>query len=187
MIEPVFDCDCFKILGLFAVSPGSRFRREEIKARTRLNNVPLDKALARLVNSRVLKTDRSLYGLDFENENAKKLIELISKQYKELREIPLDVFFALSDLADALSTVKGIEVFLFGSYAKLIYREKSDIDVAVLLDSKSKGTDLARLAQRLEKVYGKKVQLHDFEKAAFYKNKKDPLVSDILRNGVRLL
>lgn len=187
MIEPVFDRDCFKIVSLFALSPGSRFKREEIKEKIRLNNVPLDKALAKLVNCRILKAEKSLYGLDFESENAKKIVEIASKQYRELRDIPLDVFLLLTDLVDALSAIKGIELHLFGSYAKLIYREKSDIDVAVILDRMPKGLNLASLSQKLEKTYGKRVQIHDFEKVPFYKNKNDPLISDILRNGVRLL
>jgi predicted nucleotidyltransferase len=187
MIEPVFDRDCFKVLAVFGVSPGSRFRREEIKEKTRLNNVPLDKALVKLVNCHVVKIERGFYGLDFETENSKKLIEMVSKQQKELREVPLVVFLLLSDLVDTLSTVKGIEVYLFGSYAKLIYREKSDVDVAVIFEKKPKGLDLDRLGQKLEKTYGKQVQIHDFEKGPFNENKNDPIVSDILRNGVRLL
>jgi hypothetical protein len=61
------------------------------------------------------------------------------------------------------------------------------VDVAVLFEKKPKGLDLNRLGQKLEKTYGKQVQIQDFEKGPFYKNKNDPLVSDILRNGVRLL
>jgi predicted nucleotidyltransferase len=187
MIEPVFDRDCFKVLGVFAVSPGSRFRREEIKEKTRLNNVPLDKALVKLANCHIVKIQRGFYSLDFESENSKKLVEIVSKQQKELRDVPLVVFLLLTDLVDALSTVKGVEVWLFGSYAKLIYREKSDVDVAVIFEKMPKGLDLGRLGQKLEKTYGKQIQIHDFEKGPFYKNKNDPLVSDILRNGVRLL
>lgn len=187
LIEPLFDHDCFKVLCIFAVSPGSRFKREEIKNKVKLNNVPLDKVMAKLVNCHVLKIEKGLYSVDFENENAKKLIEIVSKQYRELRDIPLDVFLLLTDLVDALSAIKGIELHLFGSYAKLIYREKSDIDVAVILDRMPKGLNLASLSQKLEKTYGKRVQIHDFEKVPFYKNKNDPLISDILRNGVRLL
>jgi predicted nucleotidyltransferase len=187
MIEPVFDRNCFKILGLFSLSPGSRFRREELKEKTRLNNVTLDKALARLANSRAIKVEKGLYGVDFESENARKLIEIAVKQYKELREIPFDVFLLLVDLVDALSVVKGIEVYLFGSYAKLIYREKSDVDIAVILERTPKGVDLNGLAQKLEKAYGKHVQVHDFEKGTFYENRNDPLIKDILRNGIKLL
>lgn len=186
MIEPVFDKDCFKALSVFAMSPGSRFRREEIKAKTRLNNVPLDKALVKLVNCRILKMEKNLYGIEFDSEASKRVIDAVIRQYKELREIPLDVFLILADIVDAMATVKGIEVYLFGSYAKLIYREKSDVDVAIVFE-RAHHLDLARLEQKLEKTYGKHVQIHDFDKGPFYNNKNDPLVSDILRNGVRLL
>ena len=187
MLEPIFDKDSFKVLSVFSLSPGSRLRRNEIKAMTRLNNVTLDNALARLSNCGIVKIEKNLYELNFEKDETKKVIELVSRQYKELRELPLNVFFVLSDAVDALSTVKGVEVYLFGSYAKLVYREKSDIDLAVILKPGQKAPDLTKLSAKLEKIYGKKVQIHDFESEAFYKNKKDPLVSEILRNGVKLL
>ncbi|WP_424359654.1 nucleotidyltransferase family protein [Methanocella sp. MCL-LM] len=187
MIEPVFDKDGFKVLTVFSISPGSRYKRNELKEMTRLNNVPLDNVIVRLVNCGILRIEKNLYQLSFEKEETKKLIEIVSQQYKELRELPLSVFFLLADAVDVLSAVKGIEVYLFGSYAKLVYREKSDVDLAVILKAGQKTPDYVKLSMKLEKVYGKKVQIHDFESEGFYKNKKDPLVSEILRNGVRLL
>lgn len=187
MIEPVFDKDSFKVLSVFSLSPGSRFKRNEIKDMTRLNNVPLDNALTRLLNCGILRVEKRLYQLNFEKDETKKVMELISRQYKELRELPLNVFLLLSDLVDLLSTVRGVEVFLFGSYAKLVYKEKSDVDVAILMAPEQKTPDLNKLTQKLEKIYGKRLQIHDFERDAFYKNKKDPLVSEILRNGLKLI
>ncbi|OPY30694.1 MAG: Nucleotidyltransferase domain protein [Methanocella sp. PtaU1.Bin125] len=187
MIEPVFDKDCFKILSMFSISPGSRFKRNEIKANTKQNNVTLDRALTRLVNSKIIGIDRNYYFVNFENDNARKMIDIVSGQYKGLRELPLNVFLLIVDLIDVLSTKKRIEVYLFGSYAKLIYREQSDVDIAVLLPAQDMKIDFDRIAQKLEKVYGKHVEIHDFEKESFYQNKNDPMVSDILRNGIRLL
>ena len=187
MLEPIFDKDCFKVLSVFSISPGSRFRRNELKDMIRLNNVTLDNALARLINCGLIKIEKNLYQLNFEKDETKNVIELVSRQYKELRELPLTVFLLLSDVVDTLSTVKGVEVYLFGSYAKLVYKEKSDIDLAVIFKPGQKVPDLTKLSVKLEKIHGKKIQIHDFESEAFYKNKKDPLVNDILRNGVKLL
>lgn len=187
MIGLLFDTDCFKILSLFSVSPGSGFKRNQIKETTKLNNVPLDKALRKLLRSDVLRSDKKVYRINFENDNSKKILEIVSKQHKGLKDLPLNVYFLLIDLVESLSTVPKIEVYLFGSYSKLIYREKSDVDIAVLVPENFNMDDLSKITKKLEKNYGKRVELHDFIKDNFYKNKRDPLVKDILQNGIRLI
>jgi len=72
MINQIFNLDSFKILSLFSLSPGSRFRRKEIKERTKLNNIPLDKTLLKLLSGKILKKEENLYMLNFENKNTKK-------------------------------------------------------------------------------------------------------------------
>lgn len=189
MIELIFDKDCFKILSLFSVSPGSGFRRTLIKDKTLLNNVPLDKALTRLVRANVLRNDRNVYRINFESEYSKKVLEIVEKQHKEMKELPLNVYFLIIDLVDSLSVMKRkkIEVYLFGSYSKLVYREKSDVDIAVLGPEDMGNKTLLKISNKLEDKYGKHVEVHDFVKEDFYRNKKDPLVNDILTNGIRLI
>jgi len=189
MIEPIFDKDCFKILSLFSVSPGSGFRRNQIKDKILLNNVPLDKALARLLLCGVLRNDDNIYRINFESEYAKNVLEIVTKQHKEMKELPLNIYFLLIDLADNLLTMnrKGIEVYLFGSYSKLIYREKSDVDIAVLGPEDMSIDAISKVAKKLEQKYDKHIELHDFIKGDFYRNKKDPLVNDIFTNGIRLI
>jgi len=187
MIELIFDKDCFKILSLFSISPGSGFRRTQIKEKTLLNNVPLDKALTKLLRTNVLRNDNNIYRINFENEYSKKVLEIISKQHKELKELPLNVYFLIIDLVDSLSAMKSIEIYLFGSYSKLVYREKSDVDIAVLGPPNLDMAMLSKISKKLEKNYGKHVEIHDFIKGDFYKNKKDPLVKEILINCIRLI
>ena len=188
MISLVLNQDAFKILTVFSLSPGSRFKRKELKELTRLNNVPLDKALLRLVSSGVLRK-KGTYSLNMENESTEVLMMLCSKQHIHLKRIPFKVYFLILDLVFQASLLKGVEIFLFGSYSKLVFSEKSDIDIAVLTLQNAKPIKglLLALAEKLGKSYGKEVQLHFFDKKAFYSNKKDPLVSEIIRNGVRLI
>lgn len=186
LISPVFTQDCFKILTFFSLSPGSCWRRKEIKEKTRLHNVPLDKALSILLSTKLLIKERNHYALNLENEYTKQLVELCRKQYQRLRELPLEVFYLLVDLAAVLTLQKGVEAYLFGSYAKLVYHEKSDVDIAILYSKELNKQQLAALIAKLMKTYHKKLELHYFERAAFYKNKKDPLVKGILKDGVGL-
>lgn len=190
MICQMFDSGSFKVLALFALSPGSRFRRKEIKERTRMHNVPLDAALSRLISSGTIKKNEGFYSINLENPNTEQIIALISSQYKYLKNLPLDVYYLLSDAVNELSAAKEIEIWLFGSYSKMVYSDKSDIDIALLAHGEFSGEYKERIRKvfkRLEKHYGKKIEEHFFDARSFYKNKRDPLVKEILQNGVRLI
>ena len=188
MISTLFNQDAFKVLTVLSLSPGSSFKRKELKELTGLNNVPLDKALLRLVGSGVLRK-KGAYSLNMENESAEILMMLCSKQHIHLKRIPFKVYFLILDLVFQASLFKGVEILLFGSYSKLVFSEKSDVDVAVLTLQNAKAVkgQLLALAEKLGKNYGKEVQLHFFDKKNFYSNKKDLLVSEIIKNGVRLI
>ena len=185
MISLIFNKDIFKILTIFSVSPGSRFKRNELKEKTKLNNVPLDNALAKLLKTSILKKEKTLISINFENQIAKSLLEIISWQYKSLKEVPLNVYFLLIDLIDSIALIKA-EVYLFGSYSKLIYNENSDVDIALIITSIDKSI-ISKIVNKIEKKYNKKIALHIFDKQKFYKNKKDPLIKDIIKNGVKLI
>lgn len=187
MIAPIFNPDCFKVISLFSLSPGSRFNRKEIKEKLLLNNVPLDKALQRLISAKVIKREHNYYAFNFEKEEAKKILEICTSQYKQLRELPLNIYYLIVDLINELSLIKNIEVFLFGSYAKLIYKVNSDVDIALLYLDEVNQASINRIIFKLEKIYRRKVEAHYFGKTDFYRNKKDSLVRNILRDGIRLI
>src|SRR3989338_3419423 len=188
MISPLLHQDCYKVLSLYGLSPGSRFNRTEIKQRTLLYNVPLDKALLLLQNSGILKKEKKYYSLNFENEYTRKIIEISHKQYQELRELPLSIYYLILDVVAFLSLFKETEVHLFGSYAKLIYTPKSDVDIALLHPKEFKTKErITKAISKIEKIYGTAIEIHYFEKDTFYKNKKDLLVKGIRKDGVRLI
>ena len=186
MIAQIFNRDILKLLTIFSISPGSKFLRKELKERMRLNNINLDNAINVLLSSNLIKKERRLLSLNL--DNIKQIIRLISDEYKGLKELPLDVYFPIVDIIFFLSKLKYADVYLFGSYAKLIFKENSDIDIAVVSDKidNEEKKELNRLIQKLESKYGKSIELHYFGRK-FYKNKKDPIVKEILKNGERLI
>ena len=189
MITNLFNENIFKILSFFSLSPGSKFNRNEIKGRVMLNNIPLDKTLTFLLNSNILKTERKLYSINFNNEYSKFILELVSKQYKYLKEIPFRIYLVIIDMINKLSSQKNVELYLFGSYSKLIYKENSDIDLAILNGkiTNLNGKITNNFIDKLEKKYGVVIETHFFDKDKFYSNKKDPLIKDIIKNGVKLI
>lgn len=187
MMSLIFDQSVFKVLSLFAMSPGSRFKRNEIKAKTLLNNVPLDTTLAKMVKTETLKKEKNLYSINFENVGIKAIVSLLSDQYKNMKEVPFDIYLILVDLVYILSSSKETEAYLFGSYSKLVYKENSDMDIAVLTTKKFSRKTFEKKTNKIKKLYKKSIEVHYFDKFEFYKNKKDPLVKEILQNGVRLI
>lgn len=184
MITPIFNKDVVKILTLFSLSPGSRFNRNQIKEKTIMNNVPLDNALNLLLQTELIKKEKRLYSFNFDNNYYKKFLDIVSSQYKKLKEIPLKIYFIIIDITYELTPYKCIELYLFGSYSKLIYKENSDIDLALLSNKK---LNINRIIAKIEKKYNKNIELHYFNKKEFYKNKKDPLIKDILKNGIKII
>ncbi len=184
MIVQIFNKDILKLLTIFSLSPGSRFLRDDLKKKTQMNNVLLDNALSILINSSIIYKNKRLLQLNLD-ENVKKIINLVSSEYKNLKEIPLSAYFSILELVYHLSKYKNLQVYLFGSYSKLIFSEKSDIDIAIISDLIDKKI-VNNTIRKTEKIYKKKIEIHYFSKN-FENNKKDPLVREILKNGVKLL
>ena len=187
MITQIFSKNVIKILTMFSLSPGSKFNRKKIQELIKLNNVPLDRALMILISSNILIREKNFYLLNFELEHTKIIVYMCLKEFKKFKDIPLGVYYILMDVVDFLSLKKGIEAFLFGSYVKLVYTNKSDIDIAILYENDFNIKDINDFVLKLEGIYDKSIEIQDFEKKSFYKNKKDPIVNSILRDGIRLI
>ena len=187
MITDIFDKDIIKILTLFSVSPGSKFVRNEIKEKTMLNNAPLDNALNILLNNGVLVKEKRFLSLNFENKNLKILLDIIKKEHLRFKEIPLVIYYAVLDMSPVLANIRDIaKAYLFGSYAKLIYTEKSDIDLAIILGKEDKNIidKVKNGIDKIEKKYNKNIELHFFEKKEM--KQRDPIIKEILKNGIEL-
>jgi len=187
MIINLFDRNIVKILTLFSISPGSKFTRNEIKQKTLLHNVPLDLALTILINDKILVKEKRLFSLNWENVYLKETIGILKKEYLRFKELPLKIYFILLDLSYQLSPIKKIEnIFLFGSFAKLIHTERSDIDLAIILKKEDRELikKIKKEINKIEKKHHKTIEEHFFEKKDL--NKKDPLIKEIKRNKIVL-
>jgi predicted nucleotidyltransferase len=153
-----------------------------------MNNVPLDNALIVLTNLKLIKEEDKLYSLNLENE----IVQQFMNERQKLSNLPLKVQFILLDFIDEVINLKSInQIILFGSYAKLIFSEKSDIDIAIIFSNKIKNKEktekkILAFESKISKKHKKSVQIHFFT-ASDLKHKEDPLIKDILRNGISLL
>jgi predicted nucleotidyltransferase len=109
-----------------------------------------------------------------------------------LVNLPFEVQFALIEFINEVLKFRGIvKVLLFGSYSKLIFTAKSDIDLAVILYDKFKNKTILekkifKITEKVSKKYKKHIETHFFEEKDL-KHKEDPLIKDILRDGIVLI
>lgn len=180
------DQNATKVLLFLAISPGSKYTRKEIKEKTGMNNVPLDQSLNMLSNLKLIEEKERLYSLNLENFFVKSTLNELKERFSNL---PLKIQFILLEFISNVLKLKGINrIILFGSYAKLIYSEKSDIDIAIILDERTKEKGLVEkkisiIAEKLSKKHEKSIQVHFFTESDL-KHKEDPLIKDILRGRI---
>lgn len=187
MISNMFDKSLVRILSFFLISPGSRYKRLEIKEKVKMNNVPLDNSLNKLISLGILEVDKGLFNINNDSE-FREIIEYIRKEYKGF-DVPYEIFNVLVEISEGLSRLRGVrKVYLFGSYAKLIYSDKSDIDIAVVFEDSVKRIkdekDINKEIKRIRGKYKRKIEVHFFLEKDM--KEKDSLVKDILRNGKKL-
>jgi len=184
MIINLLNRNSARILILFSTSPGRRYLRKEIQEKTEINNVPLDSSLAELLSFKLITKKKKIYSLNFENN----LVNQILEELKEISPVPIKIKFILNDFVFYASKVKEINsIILFGSYSKIIFSDKSDIDIAVICDSKKEMEDkIIAIAEKLSKEYKKEIHVN-FLSEQDLKHKKDALIKDIIRNGRKLL
>lgn len=188
MLIHLLDKNCAKILLFLAISPGSKYTRNELKIRTKMNNIPLDIALNRLYSFNLIVRTDKIYSLNLESQILKFFLE----ERKKLSNLPVKIQFIILEAVDIISRFKNIkQIILFGSYSKLIFHENSDIDLAIILDDAVKSTmDFERaifpFLNKLSKKFKKEIEAHYFIESDL-KHKEDPLIKDIVRNGIKLL
>lgn len=185
MLFNLIDKNCLKILLLFSMSPGRKRIRREIKEEGKFNNITLDYALNKLVFFKMLNEKKKIYSLELENSFIKEFIE----KRKSLSNLPLNIQYMLLDFIDKISLFKKIKsIILFGSYSKLIFTDKSDLDIAIIFDDNivnqtSLEKKIFQIKQDLSKKYSKEIECHYFLDSDM-KHKEDPLIKDIIRNGI---
>jgi len=188
MITHLIDKNYSKIILFLIISPGSSYSREEIKEKTNMNNVPLDSALNTLLNFKIINLNKKVYSLNLNNS----LIQYILKEKNRLSNLPLKIQYIIIEFIEKISKLRQIsKVMLFGSYSKLIFTEKSDIDLAIILPDKTKEKNkiekkILEYEENISKKYKTNIQTHFFIESDL-KHKEDLLIKDILRNGIDLL
>lgn len=175
------------LISYVLISPGSRYTRKEFKEKTGLHNKTLDEALAQLCALQVLKKEKRIYSIDNTNEQINKLLTLLKEEEQRL-DVPFTVLQLLEDVIDWCSRNEKIKhIYLFGSYAKKIQHEKSDVDITLITKQELTKQEKSALYTQKEKIkekYGKEIEVHIFTEAEF--KRQDSLIKEIKQNGKKI-
>ncbi len=176
-----------KLLCLFSQTPGKALTRKDIQQLTQLANNPLTESLTFLVNTSILLKQKRHYTLNFENDEVNNIIDFFSREKRKLKNLPYPIWLILFDLSIKLTDkIAPQNIYLFGSYAKLIAHEKSDIDIAIVIEKREPHIDFAieKQVSILEKRFQKKIQIHLFDRKEF--QQKTALTREILKDSIKI-
>ncbi|MBU2561449.1 MAG: nucleotidyltransferase domain-containing protein [Nanoarchaeota archaeon] len=187
----------WKILFVFAEAPGKAVSRKEIQQLTKLGNKVLTKFLLLLEKFGMITSSKIgkayYYRLNLSNPFAEQIVETILLEKKHLNNPDFSALNVLREFVYELTNadLENLEqVILFGSYAKRTFSKDSDIDVAVITQEKSADDELliTDIIDRLHKRFRKEIQPHYYTTKEFKAlEKKDKLVKEIVKDGIRLV
>lgn len=184
----------WRILILYSESPGYRFTRPEIKKHTLLGNNSLTESLKDLLIQKILiikKEGKTYYQLNLSNPIAQKLVDLCKLEYASLNNLPYNLSLPMREFTMGIINITiPKRLILFGSIAKRIYREDSDIDLALITKEKispSSNIKITELIEKIEKRFKRKIQLHDFTEQEFKNLKNSQLLNNINSAGIDIL
>ncbi len=165
-----------KLLTYYFTNPGARLHLRELAATLAVDPSNLSKELSRLVHEGLFRTEMSGH---------QKYVMLDSHYplLKEVRGIVTKTIGAPALLADALSSLPGIEeAYLYGSFARNQQDAASDIDVLII--GRPKAAALALAMNRLERQIGRSIEYTVLSQAEIRSRRarKDPFLEHVWHN-----
>ena len=181
------------IIVVLAESPGQGFTKEDIKTITSLSGNSLFNSLNVLVKNDIVnvkkKGKRSYYNLNLANSYSKKIVEIADLERRELNAMDIKITIMLREyVRKIVDLIEVKNIYIFGSIVKNSYNEKSDIDIAIIVNSKlsiKERVELEKVGESIEKRFGREIQQHIFTIEEF--EGKNKLIEQIHRDGIKLI
>ncbi len=183
----------WRILWIYSYSPGRGFYRKELQKLTKLSNMALDNSLAKLIQFGILNKEKRVYRINASNIYVGMIFELIKNIKKELRELSWNNILVLHDFLFAALNVHGYikGLVLFGSIAKLTSSKNSDFDICVITHKRNmkKKMMLESFCKKVEDEHDLEFQLHYYTEEEFEegKKRKEPLIEEIIKSGIKII
>ena len=167
---------------LASYSPGSGYTRKEIQDLTHLDNLSIDRTIQKLLFHKVVRKEKRIIKLNFDNPETMHLLDFIHQEKKKLNYPSYELFMLLIDFFQSIEIYSIDSIYLFGSHAKKTASTNSDIDIAIF---SLEEVNVLREEEKIESKFGKELQIHYFKIGDI--KKKNKLVEQILKDGVKIL
>ena len=177
----------WKILRVMSEAPGKGITRREIREITRAGNFALSNSLKELERYRIIlkkkEGRREIFWLNSANPLVQHILNIFEWERTKLKNLQPSKVIFLAKIVEEVSKINPKSIILFGSHAKGIATEESDYDLCVIVPKKYR-KNIMKICKLPENV-----QIHLFEEKEFerLKKEKDPLVEEIIRDGIELL
>ena len=117
MIINLINKNLAKVLLYMAISPGRKHTRKELKIWTKMNNVPMDDSINKLLNLGIIEKNNNLYSLNLDNNIVSKIIEEIKELSDELARLINDIMLDKSlnssgKITEAQSVIQSLTEYL---------------------------------------------------------------------------
>ena len=183
-----------RILRFLHLSPNRFFSFLEIEKYVGVGRAGIMLALRELEHYNMVYVEKNAgkrYKLKLDNPIMEKLTPLLEYENSFFQGIDPKKLNVISNFEnDCIKNIEGLkEVKLFGSVAKGKAKDKSDIDVFILVE---KGKDTPLLKTTLEEIkekYANKYEIQTIlmDEKEFEKRKKEPLVEEIVKTGINII
>lgn len=183
-----------RVLRFLYLSPNRYFSFLEIEKFVGAGRAGITLALRKLEYYGMVYVEKKggkRYKLNLENDLIELLDGLFDYEKKFFQGIDPKKLNAIANFEnDCIKRLEGLKgIWLFGSVAKGKAKEKSDIDLFVLVE---KGRNKALLKAALEEIKEKyeekyKIQTILMDEEEFEKSKKEHLVKEILTSGINIM
>lgn len=183
----------WRVLSVLAEAPGQGVTKDEIRKITKLGGNSLFKSVNILLQNGLILVSKfgkkSYYKLNLSNNYIGRIIEIVNLERQETNNINPRIMIILREYARQIFGLIDLsEVYVFGSIVKSSYRDGSDVDIAIVSEgiSTKERVEIEKVGERIEKRFGREVQVHFFTKDEFGRS-KTILVEQIHRDGIRLI
>ncbi len=173
----------WKFLLLVSYSPGSGYTRSEIMKLCKWNNLSLDRTLNKLLFYKIIKKEKRIIKLNFENKDTDIILNLIEEQKKQLNHTSFELFLIINDFLKEIEDKRIEQIYIFGSHAKKTATPNSDIDLAIF--SKEK-INLIKAEDKIEQEHNTQLQIHYFNTKEL-NNKINKIIKNVLKDGIKIL
>lgn len=186
----------WRILILLGESPGRGITKPEISRHTKLGGNALFLTINSLEKFGLITKEKTgkktYYKINKANPYSQDIISLVSRERQDLNSLNPEISIPVREFGRQVLHLDIYQIYLFGSTVKGQYKEGSDIDLAIVLESEP-GTKarmhIEEASGSLAKRFKREVQIHYFTKEQFEAGRKkgNPLVEEIIRDGIKLL